>query len=99
MFDIGAGKQLLAEPMDNHAQRARSANLMAVLYSENAAHKATLISLEAAKQQSIGAAAGNAAAIKNAELAYFRGARASALQNNCSPAQFSVALHELGVRT
>jgi hypothetical protein len=72
---------------------------MAVLFSENAAHKATLISLEAAKQQSVAAAAGNTTAIKNAELAYFRGARASAIANNCSPAQFLTALQELGVKT
>jgi hypothetical protein len=70
---------------------------MSVIYSENASHKATLVSLEAQRQASVAAAAGNAAQIKTAEISYFRSARASAINNNCSPAQFTNALRELGI--
>jgi hypothetical protein len=67
------------------------------IFSENTAHRTTLVSLEATKQAQIAAAAGNAGQIKTAEVAYFRGARASAIANNCSPSQFTNALRELGI--
>ena len=70
---------------------------MAAPYSENSSHRATLLSLEAQRQASVVAAAGNAGAIKTAEISFYRSARASAISNNCSPAQFTNALRELGI--
>jgi hypothetical protein len=69
---------------------------MSVVYSENATHRVNLISYETTRQAAITAAAGSAGAIKNADIAYHRSARSSAIANNCSPAQFTDALRELG---
>jgi hypothetical protein len=72
---------------------------MAVIYSENATHRAALLAAEQTRQAAITAAAGNATAIKNAELAFYRNALSSALANSCGPSQFTTALKELGVQT
>jgi hypothetical protein len=65
-------------------------------YSENKIHQQNIIVAEFQKQVAYSAAAGNAASIKAADLAYFRSLRSSAIANNCSPAQFQAALRELG---
>jgi hypothetical protein len=69
---------------------------MSVIHSENATHRSNLASYEATRQVAVAAAAGNASAIKTAEVSYFRSARASAIANACSPSQFTDALRELG---
>jgi hypothetical protein len=65
-------------------------------YSENKTHQANIVAAEFQRQIAYAAAAGSASAIKSADLAYFRSLRASAIANNCSPAQFQSALVELG---
>jgi hypothetical protein len=69
---------------------------MSVVYSENSVHRTNLASYEATQQAAISAAAGNAASIKAANIAFHRSARASAIANSCSPSQFTDALKELG---
>jgi hypothetical protein len=68
---------------------------MSIIHSDNATHRANLLSYEAARQAAY-AADSSAAAIKAAELAFYRSARSSAIANNCSPSQFTVALVQLG---
>jgi hypothetical protein len=70
---------------------------MSVVHSENATHRANLAAYEAVRQAAVSAAAGNAGAIKSAEISYFRSARSSAIANACSTSQFTDALRELGV--
>jgi hypothetical protein len=72
---------------------------MSVVYSENVTHRTNLASYEAVRQSAIAAAAGNAAQIKTAELAFYRSALTSAFANSCGPAQFTTALKELGTQT
>jgi hypothetical protein len=68
---------------------------MAIVYSENATHRANLLAAEGIRQAACAGA--TAAAIKTAEIAFYRTCVTSALANGCDAAQFQTALQELGV--
>jgi hypothetical protein len=66
---------------------------MSVIFSEHAAHRATLATAEQTLQAALVGA--TAAQAKTATVAFYRTARASAITNGLSPHQFSTALREL----
>jgi|RhiMetdeSRZDD1v2_1073273.scaffolds.fasta_scaffold165827_4 hypothetical protein len=68
---------------------------MSVTQSGNKTHDQNCNLAEALRQVSVTAAAGNAATIKAAELAFFRTCRDSALANGCSPSVFIQAIRSL----
>jgi hypothetical protein len=70
---------------------------MSVIYSENATHRAKVLSAEIVRQAALQAAGATTASIKAAEIAFYRTCRASAISNSLSPHQFIQALFELGV--
>jgi hypothetical protein len=74
---------------------------MARIRTGNATHDATLMAAEKTLQQSIAAAAGDAAAIKTAEIVFYRAGLASALADNngSNAAHFLTALRQLGVQS
>jgi hypothetical protein len=66
---------------------------MSVIYSEHAAHRATLATAEQTLQAAlVGATAAQARA---AAVAFYRTCRSSAITNGLSPVPFSLALREL----
>ena len=68
---------------------------MSISHSENANHRAALQAAEMTRQSAV-AAAGSQAAVKAAEITFYRTARASAIANGLSPTPFTYALLELG---
>ncbi|MEH2485414.1 ferritin-like metal-binding protein YciE [Bradyrhizobium sp. AZCC 2230] len=74
-----------------------------IIQHPNAAHQATCIAAEGARQQGVAAAiaAGGgsstvAAAVRTAEIAFYRTVIASAVANGQQSAQFGQALRDLG---
>jgi hypothetical protein len=70
---------------------------MAIVFSENAQHRANLIAAENTRNAAYAAAGGSQSAIKTADIVYARAALASAKANNCGVSQWQDMLRELGV--
>lgn len=70
---------------------------MGVTTSGVRAHDVTVASAEATRQTAVAAAGSSQAAVRNAEITFYRAALASAKTNGISPAVFIDALRELGV--
>jgi hypothetical protein len=72
---------------------------MAIIRTGNATHDAALLAAEKTMQASIAAAAGDAAAIKTAEIQFYRTGLASATSDNngANASHFLTALRQLGV--
>jgi hypothetical protein len=68
---------------------------MSATYSENTTHRANILAAEMTRQVAVAGAA-NQAAVRTAEIAFYRTCRTSAIANSCSPAQWISALQELG---
>ena len=68
---------------------------MAVVYSENATHRANLLAAESARQVAIVAAAGDRLLVKSADVTYATTALASARANSCGTSQWETMLREL----
>jgi len=68
---------------------------MSVIYSENSGHRAALLAAEQVRQAAAVPGA-TQSALRNADIAFYRSALASAVANGLSPAQFEFALRELG---
>jgi len=68
---------------------------MAVVYTENATHRAAILAAEVTRQ--VAQVGATAAQLKAADIAFHRACLASAISNSCGTAQFSTALQELGV--
>ena len=66
---------------------------MPVIFSEHAAHRATLLTAEQTLQAEL--VGSTAAQAKTATIAFYRTCRASAITNGLSPVPFSLALREL----
>jgi hypothetical protein len=64
--------------------------------SGNVTHDANCATAESTRQVAVATAA-NQAAVRAAEITYFRTRKASALANGIQPGQFIAALYELGV--
>lgn len=74
-----------------------------IISHQNSAHQATCVAAEGARQQAVSAAitAGGgsatvAAAVRTAEIAFYRTVRDSAIANGQQSAQFYQALRDLG---
>jgi len=70
---------------------------MAVVYSENAQHRANLLAAEQTRAIAYAAAGNSQAAIKAADVAFAKSALASAKANGCGVEQWQTMLKELGL--